>query len=301
MSKRIVSSSIHAAFGRAHQRKKKRFKTRRRIDRAIAYVRVSSERQIGGPGAQRNLINEWALRTQCEVLDWFEDHLPGYFDPWDRPALLRALVRFEQSDAGLFVFAQRDRLARDPEQMRLLQRVVEAHGGRLVAANGVANGEGPFEDFLRLLLDGVAGLERAMTGIRTRAVFQVRRSRGEACANLAPFGFIREGRILVPNPDEQAILHECARLRELGYSLAAISVLLKEKGLRGRKGYLRVGQLSKICVRVLNMPEPRDFTGLDYKKISGAQNQAQVDQRLDRPAREKAVPIRPARRRLTGC
>lgn len=300
MSKRIVSSSIQAAFGRAHQRKKKRLKTRRRFDLAIAYVRVSSERQIGGPGAQRSLICEWAMRTECEVLDWFEDHLPGYFDPWDRPALIRALVRFEQSEAGFFVFAQRDRLARDPDQMRLLQRVVEAYGGRLVAANGVANGEGPFEDFIRLLVDGVAALERAMTGIRTRAVFQVRRSRGEACAHLAPFGFSREGRILVPNPDEQAILHECARLRELGYSLAAISVILKEKGLRGRKGYLRVGQLSRICIRVMNMPEPRDFTGLDYKRISGAQNQEQVEKRLERTERESQAPIKTPRRRLTG-
>lgn len=265
-------------MGRTQPRKKGSKPKRRRLDQAVAYVRVSSDRQLVGPEAQRRVINEWADRNSCEVVAWYDDCLSGYLNVWERPGLTKALLCFEQGVAGQLVFAQRDRLARDPFQMQLIQHLVGQLGGRLVAADGVANGEGPFGDFARLVLDGVAGLERAMTGLRTRAVFQIRRDRGEACGPSAPFGFARKGLQLIPDPAEQETLQEIAQYRQLGFGLGTIAELLQERGPRGRQGYLGVGQIGKICNRIKACGSA-DFTSLEYRRVAGAQTLAQLAQR----------------------
>lgn len=262
---------------RTHPKRRTRSK-RRRFDQAIAYVRVSSTRQVEGPEGQRRLIKEWAAREGCEVIAWHEDRLPGNLNVWERPELLKALCSFEEGEAGLLVFAQRDRLARDPFQMQLIQQMVRVQGGRLVAANGVANGEGPFEDFARLVLDGVAGLERAMIALRTRAVFQVRRNRGEVCSHLPPFGFSRHGRNLVPNPHEQWVIKECVRFREMGLSLNGIHETLKELGIKGRTGYLYPAQIGRICQSAFACGSS-DYASLAYLKVAGAQTLEQLLQR----------------------
>lgn len=148
--------------------------------RAVAYLRASTERQDLSPGAQRAAIERWAAGAGVVVVAWHEDlGVSGGTALEDRPGLLSALDGLDALGAGTLVVAKRDRLARDVLTAALVERLCGRKGARVVAADGVANGDGPEAALMRTLLDAFAAYERALIRARTRAALAVKKSRGE--------------------------------------------------------------------------------------------------------------------------
>lgn len=83
----------------------------------------------------------------------------------------------------------------------------------------------------------VSQWEREAIGERTRDALQHKKATGQRAGNI-PFGFsvAADGKALVQNPAEQAILAKLRDLRRLGYTLRAIAAKLNEHGLKTRKG-----------------------------------------------------------------
>lgn len=204
--------------------------------RAVAYVRVSTAEQQLGPEAQRAKVGAWAARSGVEVVAWHLDQgVSGAADLDDRPGLLAALASVEAQRAGLLVVSSRDRLARDAAVAALVTREARRAGARVVAADGVANGAGPADEFMRTILDGVAAFERALIRERTRAALAVRRARGEPTSH-PPWGTRVEGGRLVPAPREVAVLERVETLRAEGRTVREIHARLLAEGVVGRRG-----------------------------------------------------------------
>jgi len=200
--------------------------------RAVAYLRVSTDEQHLGPDAQRAAIAAWAAREGVEVAAWHVDQgVSGAADLTDRPALAAALGELRALSAGLLLVAKRDRLARDVAVAALLDRAVAGAGARVVAADGVANGDSPADAFMRTILDGAAAYERALIRSRTRAALAAKRARGER-AGTVPYGFTADaaGRLSVC-PEEQAVLSQIRELRAAGLTLREIRDELARLGL----------------------------------------------------------------------
>jgi DNA invertase Pin-like site-specific DNA recombinase len=105
---------------------------------------VSTAEQHLGPEAQRTLIDAWARANNVAVVSWHVDHgVSGGSDIDDRPVLVVALAGLRVSGAGILLVAKRDRLARDVYVGCAVERAVAHGGGRVVCADGVANGETP--------------------------------------------------------------------------------------------------------------------------------------------------------------
>jgi site-specific DNA recombinase len=81
--------------------------------------------------------------------------------------------------AGTLVVAKRDRLARDVAVSALIERAVRESGARIVSADGVGNGDGAADAFLRAILDAAAAYERELIRARTRAAMAVKRAKSE--------------------------------------------------------------------------------------------------------------------------
>ena len=172
--------------------------------RAVAYLRMSTERQDLSPDAQRAAIEAWAAREGVTVAAWHQDlGVSGGAALADRPGLMAAIEAVRAEGAGLLVVSRRDRLARDVLTAALVERLCERVGARGVGADGTGNGEGPEAALLRTLLDAFAAYERALIRGRTRAALAVKKARGERTGGL-PYGFKAEGKRLVPDPAEQA-------------------------------------------------------------------------------------------------
>jgi site-specific DNA recombinase len=80
---------------------------------------------------------------------------------------------------GTLVVAKRDRLARDVAVSALIERAVRESGARIVSADGVGNGDGAADAFLRAILDAAAAYERELIRARTRAAMAVKRAKSE--------------------------------------------------------------------------------------------------------------------------
>ena len=203
---------------------------------AIAYVRASTEEQRLGPEAQRAAIATWAALEGVEIVATFADEgVSGGADISDRPGLVAALAQLRTAKAGLFVVAKRDRLARDSFIAQTIERAVTGCGAKIATADGVANGDGAADSFMRNMLDAVAQYERSLIRARTVAALKAKRARGELAGNV-PYGFTAVAGKLIENPAELGVLAVVRDLRAAGLSLRAVVAQLAKRGLVSRAG-----------------------------------------------------------------
>jgi DNA invertase Pin-like site-specific DNA recombinase len=205
---------------------------------AVSYVRVSTDEQKLGPEAQRAAIAAWAKHEGVEVVATFSDEgVSGGSDIGDRPGLVAALAELRASRAGVLIVAKRDRLARDTFIAQTIERAAKACGAKVATADGVANGNGGADEFMRNMLDAVAQYERSMIRARTVAALKAKRARGERAGNV-PYGYTlaADGIHLEENHAEQGVLAVVRELRASGLSLRAIVAQLAQRGIASRAG-----------------------------------------------------------------
>lgn len=216
---------------------------------AVAYLRVSTDRQELGPEAQRASIETWAAAHGVTVVAWHCDAgVSGGSDLDARPELAAALGALKAYRAGILAVAKRDRIARDVAVAVAIERAVDRAGARIVSADGVANGDTAADAFLRTILDGAAEYERALIRQRTKAALRAKRARGERAGNV-PFGFTADASgTLAPHEGEQAIIGHVRALRASGLTLRGIVAELSRVGFVGRTGRpLALRQVARIA------------------------------------------------------
>lgn len=204
----------------------------------VAYVRVSTDEQKIGPEAQRAAIEAWAEKTGAHVAAWHDDlGVSGGSELEDRRGLIAAVSSLRTHEAGTLVVAKRDRLARDVAVSVLIERAVKVSGARIVSADGVGNGDGAADAFLRAILDAAAAYERELTRARTRAAMAVKREKGERSGKI-PYGLAlaEDGHHLVEDGFEQAVIGRVRALRREGCAITQITKALDALGLRTRTG-----------------------------------------------------------------
>lgn len=219
---------------------------------AVAYLRVSTDRQELGPEAQRAAIEAWAAREGVTVAAWHVDAgVSGAAAIADRPELVAALASLTVHRAGVLVVAKRDRLARDVMAAAMLERMALDAGARIVSAAGEGtDSNDPSAVLMRTLVDAFAQYERAMIAARTKAALGAKRARGER-AGTVPYGFTSDaaGR-LSPCPAERAIIAQVHALRAAGVTLRGIVAELARAGVVGRTGNaLAMAQVQNILTR----------------------------------------------------
>lgn len=219
---------------------------------AVAYLRVSTDRQELGPEAQRAAIEAWAAREGVTVAAWHVDAgVSGAAAIADRPELVAALASLTVHRAGVLVVAKRDRLARDVMSAAMLERMALDAGARIVSAAGEGTDSAdPSAVLLRTMVDAFAQYERAMIAARTKAALGAKRARGER-AGTVPYGFTSDaaGR-LSPCPAERAVIAQVHALRAAGVTLRGIVAELARAGVVGRTGNaLAMAQVQNILAR----------------------------------------------------
>ena len=200
--------------------------------KVVAYLRVSTQEQTNGLDVQRAEIERWAAARGLTVTEWFSDRISGTTSIDERPELLKALATLKRGD--VLVVQKRDRLARDTSVAVFIERAVKGSKATLACAQG-GDGDDPSAALLRHVLDGVSAFEVAMIRARTKAALASKKARGE-CVGTVPYGFRREGAMLVEDEAEQAVLACVRGFRDAGLSERAIVAELESAGHLARSG-----------------------------------------------------------------
>lgn len=209
---------------------------------ALGYCRVSSEEQARegvSLDAQEVRVRAYCAGAGLSLGAIIRDDGVSASKPLGlRPggmALLRALA---QAPARQVVVVTLDRAFRNTvECLSTVQAWDKAgislhlvdHGGQSVATSTAVG-----RMFLTMLA-GFAEMERRLIGERTAHAIRHKQAQGRAYAR-TPYGYDREGDVLVPNPAEHVVITRIQRWRRQGRSLAWIADRLTRQGVPTKRG-----------------------------------------------------------------
>lgn len=204
----------------------------------VIYSRVSTDEQAetgAGLNAQADACRAFVQQQGWIIAGQFADEgISGTADLEKRTGLMAAIEALGKGD--VLLVSKRDRLDRDVVLVKMIERLVAKRKASLHALNG-AVGDSPEAQFMNGILDLSSAYEVALIRARTKAALQAKKIRGEGMGKL-PYGFTvaDDGVQVVPCPPEQQVLQRIARLRQEGYSLRQVAVLLNAASRFNRHG-----------------------------------------------------------------
>jgi DNA invertase Pin-like site-specific DNA recombinase len=130
-----------------------------------------------------------------------------------------------------------DRLARDLLLQETIHARLEAGGSTVLSVSEPAvEGDDATRTLVRQLLGGIAQYERAVIRGRMMAGKAAKLAKGGYGGGRPAYGFKAEGKELVPNAAEGALLRQVTLMRGRGDSYRNIASELTRTGLRPRSG-----------------------------------------------------------------
>lgn len=204
---------------------------------AVAYIRVSTEEQHLGPIAQRDAINSWCAVRGITLAAVYEDKQSGGLPLDKRPVLMDAVDSMPTHNAGVFLVAKRDRLARDIIACAMIERLVQRHGGVVLSAAGEGTGsDDPTATLMRRVVDAFSEYERLLIRARTKAALAVLRESGRKTGGPCPNGFVDlgDGNLEPIYP----VLNEVVKARREGIGVRGLARRLNERKMRTSLGKL---------------------------------------------------------------
>lgn len=210
--------------------------------RAIAYTRVSTAEQAAeglSIPAQKASIESYARLRGLELVTIVADEGVSASKPLgQRPGGGQLLALLAKGEAHHVIAVKLDRLFRNAldalatlqawEKAGVALHIIDLGGNAL--ATDTAMGR-----FLFSVLAAIGEMERNLIAERTRSVLRFKRQNGQVF-NHEPFGFVRDGDRLVPNPDELRIVDLVMQLRGQGLSYRAIARILNGQGVPTKRG-----------------------------------------------------------------
>ena len=207
--------------------------------RAIAYVRVSTEKQADAGlslEVQTAKVTAYASLYDLELVEVVVD-AGASAKTLDRPGLTRALAMLKSGKADALVVVKLDRLTRSVRDLGALVETYFASGkAALLSVSEQIDTRSAGGRLVLNVLASVSQWEREAVGERTAAVMQFKAAAGEYCGGRAPFGFRVEAGRLVAVEAEQEVLSAVREARASGLSLRAIAASLDARGLLSRTG-----------------------------------------------------------------
>jgi len=217
---------------------------------AVGLIRRSTGKQDISPEAQLDELQKWCARTGRVLVahvvetvsggtDLYDEDAAGGLDLERRPELLRAIDLLKTHGAGVLAAYKRDRFARDPLAMALVERLVQRNGARLMSTAGEgteADPNDPTAKLVRGMLDLLSAYELALIRQRTRLALAAKRRRGERVGDVRlGFRLADDGRTEVEDEREQRAIALARRLRsEEGLSLREVGARLVGLGFLPR-------------------------------------------------------------------
>src|SRR5215207_4436845 len=205
--------------------------------RAVLYARVSTDEQAKSGyslTAQLEALRSFAEAEGYEVVEEISD--PGESGAYlGRPGLDRVRDLVAKGDVDVVLAQDRDRFAREPAYLYLLQEEFAKHGAKLQALNARSD-DTPEGQLTEGMLDQLAKFERAKLAERTRRGRSEKARRGGFKVNERRTGYLID-------EETMPIAEKIIRAVAAGESLYGVTKMLEAEGVptpNGSKNWNRI-------------------------------------------------------------
>ncbi|WP_317367216.1 recombinase family protein [uncultured Tyzzerella sp.] len=205
------------------------------MKKAVAYVRMSTDKQDYSIESQKRTINEYAKKNSYNIIKYFEDKGISGRDAEKRPAFMTMI---EESKKGYFdyvIIYDSSRFARNLEQSLIYKSILKKNNVNLISIT-----EPMLDDDSQLIADALFGAMNEMYSRKLSKV--VKRGMTEKALkgeyiSCAPYGYFKpKNKPLVIVEKEANIVKEIFRLFLNGKSTYAIAKILNENNIKTKKG-----------------------------------------------------------------
>jgi site-specific DNA recombinase len=212
----------------------------RKTNRAIGYVRVSSQEHVNGTSldSQRSQIEAYAAMKGIElVASLIDAGVSGGKPLAERPAGSELVKMLESGQADSVIICKLDRGFRSASDCLVNVEAWEKRGTSLHILNlggQSVDTSTPTGKFFIMVMAGAAELERNLINERCN---EGRKAEGRRIGEI-PFGWTLadDDKTLIENPEEQRALGLIAFLKQDGHSLRSIADELNARQIATKKG-----------------------------------------------------------------
>jgi len=209
------------------------------MNRAVGYIRVSTEEQSRegiSLDMQAAKIRAYAELNDLELKEIVQDDGISGKSISARPGIQTVLSMVKARKVDAIIIYKLDRLARNTIECLSMAEDMDKKGVALHSITEKLDTQSAMGRFFFTLTASLAAMERDVISERTTAALAHKKSNGEKCGGLCPYGYRAIEGKLVPHIPEQRIISRIKTLRAEGESTRAIVKRLQEEGIHTRKG-----------------------------------------------------------------
>jgi site-specific DNA recombinase len=209
--------------------------------KAIGHVRVSTKGQATegvSLAAQRDRIEAWCKANGYDLITLHVDAGLSGKRADNRPSLQTALREACLEPGVALIVYSLSRLARSVKDTLEIAGLLERAGADLVGLSERIDTTTAAGRLVFRMLAVLAEFERDLCSERTKSALALKKRRGE-CVGQVPYGWRREGPMLIAQPEEQQNLRLLRSLRKRGMTYRAIADALSHQGISTAKSPAR--------------------------------------------------------------
>lgn len=218
---------------------------------AIGYCRVSTSKQADSGAslaAQQEKIAAMCVVQGLELGEIVVDAGESA-KTLGRPGLERVMQLVQAGQVSAVIVHKLDRLTRSVRDLGELLDLFKRKTVSLISISESLDTGSAAGRLVVNIMASVSQWEREAVGERTATALQSMRANGRVY-NHTPYGFRREGGLLVELPEEQAVIQRIQFLRAEGSSLRKIAATLNGEGVTGKTGKLWAAKTVLDCLRL---------------------------------------------------
>ena len=205
------------------------------MKKAVAYVRMSTDKQDYSIESQKRTIDEYEKKNKYNIITYFEDKGISGRDPQKRPAFMEMIAESKKSYFNYVLIYDSSRFARNLEQSLIYKSILKKNNVELISIT-----EPMLDDDSQLIADALFGAMNEMYSRKLSKV--VKRGMTEKALkgeyiSCAPYGYFKpKDKPLVIVEKEANIVKEIFEEFLKGKSTYAIAKMINDKNIKTKKG-----------------------------------------------------------------
>ena len=207
--------------------------------KAVGYVRVSTtEQALEGISLdmQRAKIRAYAALEDLDLIKIVADEGISGCTIKGRPGIQKILEMVEKRQVEAVVVFKLDRLARNTIEALEISQLMDRKGAALHSITEKLDTKSAIGRFFFTLMASLAEMERGLISERIKAAMDRKREKSEPCSNNPPYGYRIVNSLLVPDPEEWAVIRRILKLHNCGITAYRITRVLTDEGVLNRRG-----------------------------------------------------------------